>query len=627
MGDALARRALAQEGCEAVRSALGWGLVARTLTVVRFGASTVPALLAATARRVPERVFLRFLDPARRGAAPKEVTFSAFRAMVCRAAAYLEAAGLRPGDRVLLLAENSPEWQAVAIATQLLQAEPAALFASLASAPAVEIARRVGPRVAFVSTKEQWAKLAPVGAELVRQGLSALLTADALSPDSLPAGLRATTVASVVAERNPTLSVEDFEARAAAVAAESPFLLLFTSGTTGRQKGVRLAQESIVRAVEAGGPATGRTERDVGLHLLPFGHIAGHDQFVLALAQGHALLLVTSREELLTALALGPTYVFSVPLVYERIRTGALEKVDKLPGPLRRFVHHALEAAVRVRVEGKPKPGDALLTAAVDVLLGRKVRAALGGRVEGLFAGGAPSSEALFRFFEGLGIPLVELYGMSETAGMISSNLFDGRRRPGVAGLLTPDHEVLIAKDGELLLRGPLLLKGYLEPEDGAGAFTEDGFFRTGDLVELDKEGWLRIVGRKKHLMVLSTGKKIAPEPVETAIASESPFEGAVLLGDGEAYVTAAVFVRRDALAQLAAEGKDAATTLLGVALSTLSAFSDYEKPKRLLIVPGGPTDYPELITPTLKLRRPAVLRLLESEIAALYAAPKPATA
>ncbi len=600
--------------------------MARQLALLRFDARTVPGLLAATARRVPDRVFLRFLDPARRGAPPREVRFSDFRTMVCRAAAYLQSAGLRPGERVLLLAENSPEWQAVALAAQFLQGEPAALFASLASTPVVEIARRVAPRVAFVSTKEQWAKLAPVSGDLVRQGLSALLTVEALPAGSVPEGLKTTSVASVVAEGAPSLSLEDFEARAAAVRGEHPFLLLFTSGTTGRQKGVRVSQDSIVRALEAGGPSTGRTEKDVGLHLLPFGHIAGHDQFVLAVAQGHCLLLIAQRDDLLSALALGPTYLFSVPLVYERIRMGALEKVDALPGPLRRLVHHALEAATRVRVDGAVRPGDRLLTMVADSLLGRKVRAALGGRIEGLFAGGAPASEPLFRFFEALGIPLVELYGMSETAGMISSNLFSGPRRPGVAGLITPDHEVRIADDHELLLKGPLMLTAYLEPEDGAGAYTEDGFFRTGDLAELDADGWLRIVGRKKHLMVLSTGKKIPPEPLETAIASESPFEGAVLLGDGQAYVSAAVFVRKDALSRLEAEGKDAATALLPVALSTLGAFSDYEKPKRLLILPGSPTDYPDLITPTLKLRRPAVLKLLRERIQALYTAPKPAT-
>lgn len=191
---------------------------------------------------------------------------------------------------------------------------------------------------------------------------------------------------------------------------------------------------------------------------------------------------------------------------------------------------------------------------------------------------------------------------------------------------MTPDHEVRIAEDAELLVRGPLLMTGYLEPEDSVGAYTEDGFFRTGDLAELDSEGWLRIVGRKKHLMVLSTGKKVAPEPVETAIASESPFEGALLLGDGQPFVAAAVFVQREALARLAQTGEDAATALLPVALSTLGAFSDYEKPKRLLVIPGSPTDYPELVTPTLKLRRPAVIRWLKDEVSALYAAPKTAT-
>lgn len=595
----------------------------RTLPVVRFQARTVPGLLADTARRVPERVFLRFLDPAHRAAPPRLVRFSEFRDRVCRAAAFLESSGVGRGDRVLLLAENSPEWQEIALAAQLLRAEPAALFSSLGAAAVTDIAVRVRPRLALVSTEAQWAKLAPVAAELVRQGLKGVVAAEPLGAGAPPAGVRLTTLAAVLDEGAPTLGRAEFEARAAAVGEAEPFLLLFTSGTTGRQKGVRLRQGSIVRALDAGGAATRRTERDVGLHLLPFGHIAGHDQFVLALAQGHTLLLIAHRDDVAPALALGPTYVFSVPLVYERVRQRALEALDRLPGPLRWLLHRALEAGNRVRVERSPRLGDGVLTLAVDALLGRKVRAALGGRVEGLFAGGAPASEALFRFFESLGLPLVELYGMSETAGMISSNLFEGPRKPGIAGLVSPDHEVRIAADGELLLRGPLLMSGYLEPEDDVGAFTEDGFFRTGDVAELDAEGWLRIVGRKKHLMVLTTGKKIPPEPLETAIASQEPFEGAVLLGDGQAYVTAAVFVREEHLAPLKAEGKDPAEALLPVALETLGAFSEYEKPKRLLIIPGAPTDYPDLITPTLKLRRPAVLRFLKDEIATLYAAPK----
>ena len=231
----------------------------------------------------------------------------------------------------------------------------------------------------------------------------------------------------------------------------------------------------------------------------------------------------------------------------------------------------------------------------------------------------APASAAVFRFFEALGLPFVELYGMSETAGLISSNLFDGRRRPGCAGLLTPDHEVRFAPDGELLLRGPLLLSGYLEPEDGAGAYDPDGFFHTGDLAHVDPDGLLVVTGRKKNLLVLSTGKKLSPEPIEQAIASAPPFEGAVLIGEGRPFVAAAVFVAREELARAAAAGKDAAEELLPRVREALAAFSDFEKPKRLLVIAGAPSDHPALLTPTLKVKRDALLAWLGGSVAELY--------
>ncbi|MGZ6029249.1 MAG: AMP-binding protein, partial [Myxococcaceae bacterium] len=149
----------------------------RTLPIARFQARTLPGLLALTARRVPDRLFLRFLAPGT-GGPPRDVSFSAFRGGVCRAAAFLERAGVKRGDRVLLLAENSPEWQAVALGAQLLGAEASALFASLGPPAVQDIASRVRPRVAFVSTKEQWAKLAPVAEALAAQGLTSVLAVD-----------------------------------------------------------------------------------------------------------------------------------------------------------------------------------------------------------------------------------------------------------------------------------------------------------------------------------------------------------------------------------------------------------------------------------------------------------------
>jgi len=579
------------------------------LQPVRLAERTLPGLLIATARRVPERVFLRLVGPpGAHDAVPRRVTFAQFAAGVARGVTFLRGAGVQAGDRVLLYAPNSPEWQMLALAAQCLRAEPAALFASLSAEPARAIARRVRPRVALVGDAEAWSRLAPVGAELAAAGLAAVVAQPALHAAGLPTGVRGATFAEVFGDGAPQLPAAELAALAREVGEEDPFLLLFTSGTTGRPKGVRLAQRTMVRVIDAAQGAVGLTERDLGLHFLPYGHVAGHAQFVLGLAQGQELLMVVRREDIERGFDDGPTYLFSVPAVYERIRAAVEQRLAAMPAPVRGLLRGALAAAARRRLDGSRRWRDRLGTALADRVVGRGVRAKLGGRIRALYAGGAPAPPPLFRFFESLGIPMVEIYGMSETAGMISSNFVDGPRLPGCAGRITADHEVRFSEEGELQLRGPLLLSGFLEPEDGRDAWTADGYFRTGDLGRLDEQGWLWIEGRSKNLLMLTTGKKISPEPIEQAIASCEPFRGAVLFGEGRPYVAAAVFVERGEVERLAAAGRDAAEELLPRARAALTAFSEFEKPKRLAVLPGEPADYPDLLTPTLKIRREALL-------------------
>ena len=589
------------------------------LAIRRLDSRTVPGLLRDTASRLPDKVFIHFVDPAAPTAPPREVTYSAFRTAASRVARGLSAHGLGPGHRVLLLAENSPEWQEVALGTQLLRAEPVALFASLSAEPARAIAARVSPRAVFVSGPAQWEKLAPSAGALAEAGLKLVVSGEPLPEGSAPAGVELLPLSALLGEGVPALPAAELERLTDAVGEEDPFLLLFTSGTTGRPKGVRLPQRSLVHAVEAGHGAVGTSERDLGLHFLPFAHVAGHDQFVLALSEGHALAMIARREDLDRALALSPTYLFSVPMVYDRVRLAVEAKLDGLPVPLRALARSALAAAARVRLEGSRGLADRALTRVADRLVGKAVRARLGGNVRGLFSGGAPAAPVLYRFFETLGIPFVELYGMSETGGLISSNLFDGVRREASAGLLTPDHEVRFGPDGELLLRGPLLLSGYLDAEDTLAAFDDEGYFHTGDIARLDAKGMLQVEGRKKHLLVLSTGKKLSPEPIEQAIASAAPIEGAVLLGEGKPFVSAAVFVAKVELDRLAAQGLDASEALLPRVRAALGAFSEYEKPKRLVIISGAPQDHPALITPTLKLKREAVVDSIRPRIAEVY--------
>ncbi len=587
---------------------------------LRTGRATFPQVLIASARRDPNATFLRVIDPRKPDAPPRIVTFGAFEQWVRRAVLFLRTAGVKPGDRVALFADNGPEWQAVSLAAQALRAEPAALFAHLSADQARALALRVRPRVAFVSSAEAWQKLDP--GLLASAGLTAVLSRERVPPAALPPGVRAATVAEALeSPLAPEVAPAELDALAAEGDGEDPFLLLFTSGTTGRAKGVRLPQRAMMRAIEGGWGSTGCTQGDEGLHFLPFGHVAGHDQFMLALAQGHRLIMVSRREDIPRGLALGPTYLFSVPLVYERFRQEVQARIASSPAPVRALIRASLAAAERLRQRGTSGPGDRLLATAARLLVGRPLRARLGGQVRGIFSGGAATPPGLAAFFESLGMPFVELYGMSETAGLISSNLFAGHRRVGSAGYLSSDLELRIAADGELCVRGGTLMTGYLDPEDGIEAYAEDGFFRTGDLARLAPDGTLEVVGRKKCLLVLSTGKKLSPEPVEEAIASAEPFAGAVLLGDGRPFVAAALFVPAREVERLRAAGRDPAVELLGVARDRLGGFAEYEKPKRALLVPGGPADYPALLTPTLKLRRDAFLRHVAPEVERLYGA------
>jgi long-chain acyl-CoA synthetase len=584
-----------------------------------FGLDTFPQALVATARRRPDATFLRVVL-AKEGAPPRAVSFGDFERSVRRAAAFLQASGVRRGDRVLLFADNSPEWQAVSLAAQVLRAEPAALFAHIGEEAARGLAQRVHPRVVYVSTAAQWAKLAPEAAALAAGGLAAVLSQEPLAGDALPVGAHAATVAEVLdAPGAPEITPTALDALVAAGQGEDPFLLLFTSGTTGRFKGVRLPQRAMIRAIQGGWASTGCTGDDEGLHFLPFAHVAGQDQFMLALAQGHRLIMVSRREDIPRGLALGPTYLFSVPLVYDRIREEVQARVASRPAPVRALVRASLAAAQRVSLGAGRGLADRGLALLARRALGRPLRARLGGRVRGIFSGGAATPTGLATFFESLGLPFVELYGMSETAGLISSNLFAGPRRIGSAGYPSSDLELRIAEDGELCLRGGTLMTGYLDAEDEADAYTADGFFRTGDLARLDADGTLQVIGRKKCLLVLSTGKKLSPEPIEQAITSTPPFAGAVLLGDGRPFVAAAVFVPQPEIERLRAEGRDVAADLLSRVRVALEPFSEYEKPKHLLVIPGGLADYPALLTPTLKLKRDVFQRWKQAEVEQLY--------
>ncbi len=577
---------------------------------------SIPELLAEAADAVPNRLFLNWINPADPEATPLEFTYAAFETMVRKAVHALREIGLREGDRMLFLAENSPAWQVVAIAAQTLKLEVAALFPSIGMADVVDIVCRVQPRAVFVGSEAQWTKLHDVLAGL--GVLPRVLVAD--ESILVPQPFVRTSTREVF-EGDP-VTPEEFRILIEAVADDSPFILIFTSGTTGRQKGVRLTQAAAAEALEAGIAATNLKADDLGLHILPFAHIAGLCAFYAALKVRGGLILCSRREDLTRGFSFRPTYTLLVPLIYERIRKEVLKGIEKKPPFLADILRSAIDAASRgakgVRLGTKGR----ILASLAQRLVGGALRKKLGGRIHLLGAGGALSEAELVAFYRGLGFDYLNFYGMSETCGIISlSRIDDRRQKVGAVGRPWSGLEVKIAPDGEILVRGKTLMKGYLEQEGNAEAFAPDGFFRTGDLGSMDEEGFLSIKGRKKNIFVLSTGKKVFPEQVELKLRQTLPIADAVLVGDGRAFVAAGLFIPHEEMQQLSQEAnvQEIKASFLQKIRRGLSEFSDFEIPKNVFLIEGAPYDYPKIVTPTLKIKRNVFVRTFSSQIREIY--------
>lgn len=586
----------------------------RELLIERFPFRTMPALLRHSASRVPTRRFSRELVADSERDSIITVTFAQFEQSVANTSEFLSQAGLRPFERILFLAENSLDYQVASLAAQSLRAEPAAVFSNLGATAACDIALRVCPRGIYVSTEEQWEKLSSVVDSLVASGLSLRISPTHLKPVPGLRDCHPRQMASTSCKR------ATWDERVDSVGPSDPFLLLFTSGTTGKQKGVILQQDAFVRAIEGGQSATAMTEADDGLMFLPFAHIAGQCQFMLAIALGHPLILVAQRAQLPQAFALGPTYSFAVPLVYEKLKEQVHQQLLRLPPPLRQLLLRAFEAASR------PKSQQRTLERALSVLaertLGKRLKETLGGRLRLLASGGAAADTSLSSFFEAMGLPFISLYGMSETCGLIASQCANGPRTPGTVGLPSSDLQLRFSANGELRLKGLSMMAGYLEEEDNRSAYDENGFFRTGDLASLDEEtGELSLSGRSKSLLVLSTGKKLSPEPIEVQLTTLPHIGAAVLVGDARPYVSAILFVVPSLLRSLGKSDRAVVKSLHTALSKHLDEFSEYERPKRLLVIPLAPSDRPEFVTPTLKLKRSVILEAYASEIDRLYAA------
>ena len=437
----------------------------------------------------------------------------------------LEALGIGRGDKVVIMSESRPEWLVADLAILTRGAVTVPVYSTLTVAQARYIVEDAGARVAFVSTAEQLEKLQRVRHEL--PSLEAIVSFEAVATTS-------PTVSTLdgVAERGHARLMgewgvgREFRDRARDIRPSDLATIIYTSGTTGPPKGVMLSHSNLISNVLAGHTVVPVNEDDVSLSFLPLSHSFERVVLYVYLAFGVTIVFAESIDTVGRDLPIvRPTVMTAVPRVYEKFQARILEKGQALPQPRRTLFHWGVKvAAARARAGAPARPVGGVLgleAAIADRLVFSKIRENVGGRLRCLVSGSAPLPVAVAEFFAGIGLPITEGYGLTETSPIVTANPM-GKPRLGTVGPPIPGVEVRIAADGEILVRGPNVMQGYYNKPEDSAAVLKDGWFHTGDIGTLDADGYLSITDRKKDLLVTSGGKKIAPQPIE-AVLKRSP--------------------------------------------------------------------------------------------------------
>jgi len=455
----------------------------------------------------------------------KPITSDELYGNVRKFASVLQQWGLAKGDRVGLLSENRWEWPVCDFATLAIGAVDVPLYATLTPDQVGYMLRDSGAKVAIVSSREQYEKLVAAGDLPALEHVVVMDAGDFSGAESLTNLLRGS---DVLQQHDAT-----FTQMLQSVTPADLATIIYTSGTTGESKGVMLTHGNLASNINVSTGDFGFTDEDICISFLPLSHVTARHVDYALMCHG-AKLAYCPRFDLLpqTMKAVQPTIFIAVPRVYEKIRQ-AVEGKTSISALRKRLLAWALATGNKHREEilAGQTPASPLWKIA-NMLVLSKIRAAFGGRVEVFNSGGAPLGMDTAGWFADAGIRVFEGYGLTETSPVIAVN-YPHAHRIGSVGKKLPNMEVRFALDDELEVRGPAVFSGYWnKPKETAGAFTEDGWFKTGDIGRIDGDGFLFITDRKKELLKTSGGKLIAPQPIENKLKAYSLVGQAALVGD-----------------------------------------------------------------------------------------------
>lgn len=472
-----------------------------------------------------------------------DITVPEFRDTVRHLSMALHEMGVKPGDRVAIISENRPEWTIGDFAILAASAVSVPIYPTLLGWQVEYILNDAGANVVICSNEEQLQKILDIRQQV--EGLREIIVCD--SPANLPAGVRA--FADVVASGRKWEAANGrawFDQSLDSRGPDDLATLVYTSGTTGNPKGAMLTHGNITSNVTTVRDVVPFRPGDIALSILPLSHIL--ERMVDFLYYYRGMCVAYAEDVTKVADNLGeirPQYFAAVPRLFEKMRARVLETIAAAPPARQKIFYWALKvAAERLphRVEHTPMPlGLKIRSAIADKLVFGKILARLGGRVKYVVSGGAPLSADLAAFFIGAGVEIMEGYGLTETSPVIAVNRPE-KRRIGTVGPVIPGVEVKIAEDGEILTRGPHVMKGYWNnPDATAETIDAEGWLHTGDIGLIDGDGFLHITDRKKDIIINAYGKNIAPQPLE-ALLKSSPYIGTpVLIGDQRKYLSALI--------------------------------------------------------------------------------------
>ncbi len=534
--------------------------------------------------------------------------------------------GVGKGDRVALLSENRWEWPVTDFAVLAIGGVDVPLYPTLTPEQLGYMLRDSGAKVAVVSSKEQYDKLTAAGDLPELEHVVVMDAGEFAGAESFDSLMKD---AKTKQQRDAA-----FDAGWKAVKPEDLATIIYTSGTTGEPKGVMLTHGNIASNVNVSTGPLGFSEKDSCISFLPLSHVTARHVDYALMCHGARLAYCPKFDQLSAAMkAVKPTVFVGVPRVYEKIRQAVEGKSASSPMKLK-IMHWALDTGKKHRAEildGKT-PGSLSWKLANKLVYG-KIREAFGGCAKTFISGGAPLGMDTAGWFADMGIRIFEGYGLTETSPVIALN-FPKAHRIGTVGKALPGVECRFAQDGELEVKGSLVFVGYWKKEkETAEAFTADGWFRTGDIGKLDKDGFLSITDRKKELLKTSGGKFIAPQPIENKLKANVLVAQAAMVGDKHKFACVLISPNFAALEGWA-KGQGVATgdhAALVKDAQVVKAYQDivdkvnaglanYESMKRMCVVGEEWSVEDGTLTPSMKLKRRVVEQKYAKEIGAFYA-------